>query len=153
MWNHKNYSLPRDLGILTELFSCILLYSLLIRFKPLPRIIRDTASRYKQSAPRHKNGGDQNLLLNKAWYACNFFLRALGAYDRPCLVRTLALYRFCLRRSIQAEVIIGVNKNTRTLISHSWLLINGVAFKEKPNDLGQYAVILEGRSFTQSSLS
>ena len=82
--------------------------------------------------------------LEKIWKACNFFLiRGLRTY-KPCLRRTLVLYDWCCRKGFEAEVMIGVYKQDSALKGHSWLILEGVPFREETEELEKYTVMLKG---------
>jgi hypothetical protein len=81
--------------------------------------------------------------LDKLYRAVTFYLRKACRSERPCLRRSLILYRWCIRRGIEARIVIGVRKGGGELESHAWLEINGQPFREKQAYLAEYTPILE----------
>ncbi len=140
---YKEYRLPADLYLLAGILSQLVYYSLLIHCQPMPRILKNIKKAGKREE-RGLPGPDDLVLLDKIWRGCGFFLLKFIRTERPCLRRSLILYRYCCRHGIDARVIIGVRKQGQVLKGHSWILINGSPYREPENELLQYTPIMEG---------
>ncbi len=138
---YKNYQLPQDMGLLTGLFFLTLYYSILLIFLPAPRII---GCFVKVMTDKHSASDQDRVVLQKAWRACNYFLKRIFCSNKPCLRRTMVLYHWCRRHGVEAKLIVGFYKEGRELKGHSWLLLDGVPFNEDTEQLKKYITVLEG---------
>ncbi len=144
MCSYKGFKLPWDLPLLVNVLLLLLYYTALLRFSPTSQVINKIHE--SNPCPKEKAELDRNneMLLDKTYRAATFFLKRLWRSNRPCLRRTLILYRWCCRRGIPSRVVIGVKKTEGMLQSHAWLEIAHVPFKEKPEQLKEYTPILGG---------
>ena len=144
MCSYKGFRLPRDLPLLMNILLLLLYYTALLRLFPISKLINKIHG--NSSCPNTKTElfPDNERLLDKIYRAATFFLRHLWCSKRPCLRRTLILYRCCCRRGIASRIVIGVKKTEGMLQSHAWLEIANVPFKEKAEYLKEYTSILEG---------
>jgi hypothetical protein len=137
---YRGYSLPRDLGIVVSVLVLLCYYTFLLRLRPLPVILE----RIRSGGPKRSCTDKDLAELEKVWRGGSYFLRKLFGTDKPCLRRTLVLYRWCARRRLEAGAVIGVKKEGGELAGHSWLLLEGRPFKENEEELRQYVSVLEG---------
>lgn len=138
---YRGYRFPKDAGLLTGLFFLLAYYSVMINFMPVPRILRGLSEIKKDG--RKITAADM-MMLDKMWRGCGFFLKRVFHTDKPCLRRTLVLYRWCRGQGLEARAVIGVCKEDGGIKGHSWLLIEGVPFNEEPADLEKFMPMLEG---------
>ena len=137
---YKGYRFPQDIGMLAGIFFLLIWYTLLLRITSIQNILnRITRSGNKQ----YRSLTDPEIMLDKVWKGCNFFLGRIFQTKKPCLRRTLVMYRWCNRYGITANVVIGVYKKETVIYSHGWLLINGTPFKEDLKVLRKFTPILE----------
>jgi hypothetical protein len=137
LWRYKGYRLPQDLGLLGFVFVLLLYYSLLVRLRPLPWILAKISSRSGTMR------GDREV-LDKIWRGSGFLLKRFFLTDKPCLRRTLVLYRWCRQNGIEARVVVGVRKEDKGIKGHSWLLVDGRPYREDEKELKQYVSVMEG---------
>jgi hypothetical protein len=138
----RGFEIPGDVPLIVRVFLLVLCYIFLVRFVSIQRILDSLSER---RSCRNGNEGDralQELLLDKAWRASNFFLGRLLKQRDFCLPRTLALCRWCKSAAVDAGMVIGVRKEGGVLKGHAWLLVEGVPYRESGEDLEQYAPML-----------
>lgn len=138
---YKGYRVPQDLGLLAGLFFLLVYYSLFLQFLPVPRLIESARRNLRQESLREADSSDKEN-LDKIWRGCGFILDRLFRTSKPCLRRTLVLHRWCCKQNIASTVVVGFLKNGRELKGHSWLLVNGEPFGERPADLERYIQVL-----------
>lgn len=137
MIKYHGYNLPGDLLLLTNLFVQLYGYSVLLLFRPVPQLIEAARKDLSPDSLREAQV-DELIVLDKMWRGCGFILSRIFRSQKPCLRRSLVLHRWCCRRNIDATVVIGVHKNGRELKGHSWLIVNGQPFGERPDILAEY---------------
>lgn len=140
MFKYKGYSLPRDLLLLTAALFDTIYYSCLIKTsKPADILL---TSRSIEAPSARQLTGPEELELKKTYRAANYFLLRFLGSKRPCLCRSLVLEKWCRKRNIAAQVIIGVKKSGTMLESHAWLEIENQPFNENMVQLKEYTTIL-----------
>ena len=148
MWRWKGFELPRDLGLLARSFFLLAWYSFRLRYLPYRDILEGIAGLEQPEKDKRRPAGAPGdpgrEALDKTWRALNFYLRRIYRSERPCLRRTLVLYHCCRRLGLEARAVVGVCKENGELLSHAWLLLEGVPFREAPGMLARYTPILEG---------
>lgn len=73
----------------------------------------------------------------------NFLLTEVVRTTRPCLLRTLALFAYCRRRHLPVRFHVGVRPWNGSVLSHSWLSLDGGPFLETPSALSGLEIIYE----------
>lgn len=132
--------MPRDLGLLTLVLLLLFYYTLLLRLRPVPGILE----RMKNGRQKRWCSEQDMVELEKIWRGSSFFLWKVFGTDKPCLRRTLVLYRWCAWRNLDAGVVIGVKKEDSKLAGHSWLVLEGRPYKENEEELNQYVSVMKG---------
>lgn len=143
MYSYRGYNLPFDLLLLAAVFLRLLHISLLLRLLPTGKILGPGNDNPKSCNADKQPGAAEQILIDKIYRAATFYLRHLWRTDKPCLRRTLLLYRWCLRSNIPARMLIGVKKTDGELQSHAWLEINSKPVGDEAEELKSYTIILE----------
>ena len=79
--------------------------------------------------------------LDRLWRYSNFIARILLRSRRPCLLRSLTLYRHCREHGAPASIHFGIKHGDGGLQGHSWVSLQGTPLFETPESLQSYAVI------------
>ncbi len=140
---YKGYRFPQDIGLLVGLFSLLIYYTLLLRFTSIQNILNRFTRAGNNLENQYGSMTDSEIMLDKVWRGCNFFLGKVFHTRKPCLRRTLVMYHWCCRYGIKVNVVIGVCKEGNVINGHSWLLINGIPLKENLEGLRKYTPMLE----------
>jgi len=143
LWKYKGYHFPQDIGLLVGLFFILIYYSLLLRFTSIQNIFNRITRAGNNPNKQYGSMTDPEIMLDKVWRGCNFFLCRVFRTRKPCLRRILVMYHWCCRYGIKANVVIGVCKEGTAINGHSWLLINGTPLKEDMEVLRKYTPMLE----------
>ena len=144
MYSYKGFKMPHNLPLLMSVLFLLLYYTVLLKLFPIQKVINIIAGKSSCPGEKIEITRAEAKVLDKIYRAASFFLKRILRSERPCLRRTLILYRWCCRRGIGSRVIIGVKKSEGTLQSHAWLEIGSLPFKEKPEHLCVYTPMLEG---------
>ena len=148
MWRWKGFALPSDLGLLVRSFLLLARYSSRLKRLPCRLILAEIAALGQPGGegrvPVRVSREPDRELLDKTRRALNFYLRRIYRSDKPCLRRTLVLYHCCRRLGLEARVVVGVCREKGELLSHAWLLLEGMPFREAPAMLARYTPMLEG---------
>ncbi len=139
---YKGYDVPGDLLLIMKVFALVMHYRRAIHKEPLPDLIEEI---------KGGGGGSLRLItapdqarLEKAARAADFLLLRVMGTAKPCLPRSLALLHWCREQGIRAEIAIGVKKSEDLLEGHSWLLLEGQPYREDPEHLAEYTIMMEG---------
>jgi len=141
---YKGYELPRDLPLIISALLWLIYYELLIHLKPLPVILTKIRN-INADAPPALSKEQTEIILDKLWRACGFWMSRVLKNPRPCLRRSLVLYRWCRKHGVESKVVVGVDKDGAALKGHAWLWVQGRIYREDPDALAKdYTVMLEG---------
>lgn len=146
MWQFKGYDLPGDLLLLVWVGVLVLYFEILVRLRPLPRILHNinasmTRSCHNMARPPTN---EQLKIMDKIYRGATFWMTRVGRSPRPCLRRSLVLYHWCALQGVEARVVVGVRKDGSDLKGHGWLLLDGQPYHEAIEVLEQYTVFIEG---------
>lgn len=137
---YKNFQFPGDMQLFGWVFVWLVWYSFLLKIQPAPRIlhsIRCLSAKPSKFCDRYSS-------LDKIWRIATFILVNICRDSKPCLRRSLVLYRWCRRHRIDGEVAIGVWRGDEGLQGHAWLMIQGDVYRENAGDLEKFTVMLKG---------
>lgn len=144
MWKYKGYEIPQDLPLITTALVKLLYYEMMIRFQPLPVILAKIREVNVDNSPALSTERTE-IILDKLWRACGFWMSRTLKNPRPCLRRSLVLYSWCRKYGVESKVVIGVDKDGDALKGHAWLMVKGRIYREDPDALARdYTVMLEG---------
>lgn len=144
MWRFKGFCFPADLVLLLRICWLSTYYGALIKMRPMPLILLHIQSLAGSHAMIVQPDCRQLETMDKIWRGTTFYLTRIWRSPRPCLRRSLILYRWCCLHGIPARIVIGVRKEQGDLQGHSWLLLNGMPYHESLEDLAKYTIVLEG---------
>ncbi len=71
----------------------------------------------------------------------DFIATTLLHSRRPCLLRCLALYRYCRERGVPASIHFGVRPEGDGLKGHSWICLHGIPLFESEEALRSYVCV------------
>lgn len=137
----KGYDLPQDGLLLLDLLRQLLTIDLAIRRRALPDIVGDI--RREANCWPEPDAVTEAMQMDKIWRGCGFWLRWLFFGNRPCLRRSLVLFRWRLRHGLPVKLLVGVDRQQGELKGHAWIEIAGEAFREDETRLKDYVVMLE----------
>ena len=115
-------------------------YALLIRRRPMPEIFAGL----RRCCAISGGQGQHKAELDRIWRLVNFILTKVFRSSKPCLIRSVLLYRWCREHGLDGEVAIGVYKTASGLKGHAWLILDGLPFREEEASVAQYTVMLKG---------
>lgn len=144
MWKYKGYEIPSDLPLIIAALVNLLYYEMMLRFRPLPVILAKIREPNDDTSPVLSTKQTE-IILDKIWRACGFWMSRVLKNPRPCLRRSLVLYSWCRKHGVESKVVIGVDKDGDVLKGHAWLWVQGRIYREDPDALARdYTVMLEG---------
>jgi len=142
--HYKGYDVPGDLGLIIRVFVLAGHYRRAIHKEPLPVLIEGIKG--AGDGPLRLITFQDQARLEKAARAADFLLLRVMGTAKPCLPRSLALLHWCREQGIRAEIAIGVKKSEDLLEGHSWLLLGGCPYREDPEHLAEYTIMMEGNN-------
>jgi hypothetical protein len=87
--------------------------------------------------PRGVSKIDSREQLDKLWRLLSFTQRYVLRDGKPCLRRSLVLYRWSIRRDLPAGIAIGLRRIPDGITGHAWLLLEGAPYRENEAYLRQ----------------
>ncbi|MBI2902690.1 MAG: lasso peptide biosynthesis B2 protein [Candidatus Methylomirabilis oxyfera] len=138
----REFKEPEALRLLAWSLLTILKAECLLRATSLPTLLRrfgrdPSSGATRREIPPYASGGS----LERIRRYSNFIAKALLHSRRPCLLRCLALYRYCRERGIPVSIHFGVKQGPTGLEGHSWVSVDGTPLFEAEEMLRSYASI------------
>lgn len=124
-------------------WSCatIVLTAVLLRTRKLPALLqyfsRPSDGRIGQTVRLEPDSSSLDRVLR---YSHTIITRILHS-RRPCLLRSLVLYRYCWKHGVPASIHFGVQSGTDKLKGHSWVTLNGSPIGEPKAALRPYVTV------------
>lgn len=137
----RGFSLPRDIPLLLRLPAELLWLEWRIRHEPLPDIVADIRRSQAKSPAIQEQAA--LAVMDKLWRGCGFWLRRLQEPERPCLRRSLVLFRWRIHHGLPVRLLIGVDRQPGCLAGHAWIATPQGPYREDAGQLARYTVMLE----------
>lgn len=113
----------------------------LLRTKRLPALLCHLArSSHPRTIPHAQMKPDLDSLDRIRRYSHAIVTNLLRS-KRPCLLRSLVLYRYCWKRGLPASIHFGVRSGVDGLEGHSWVTLYGAPLGESAGGLRPYVAI------------
>lgn len=138
--NYRSYRFLADAQLLVWGTYWLARYAWELRFHSPSTILAEI-----RTLPPSGNGEAKLADLDKLWRWLRFIQTRIWRDHKPCLRRSLVLYRWCVLHGITAEVIIGVRRTPDGITGHAWLLLDGVPYQENENNLEQFTCLIQGQ--------
>ncbi len=115
----------RDLWLALRVLVLLIKLRVQLRFVELPLLLARIAP---TGAPDDPDG---DRLARVRAIVDGWIWRLPEIRTRPCLVRSVLLWRFARRAGLPVEVTIGVRKQDGRVQGHSWLTLDGEPYLER----------------------
>ncbi len=142
----NNFDNTSDIILFFQVITVVSLLPILLRLFPLSSVIR----RFTVSDVSLLHNNNRNVFFKKLIkYVDYIFSLNIGIYNTNCLKRSIVIYYFLNKKSVNVELKLGVKKhiekNTETmnpdLQGHAWLMIDNKPFNAHPTlDIKSYTV-------------
>jgi len=132
---------PESLRLFGWSMLTICLAAVLLRTRRLPALL------CYLSRPSHScTGGNARLgcdarSLDRVRRYSHAIITCLLRSRRPCLLRSMVLYRYCWKRGRPVAIHFGVRPGTDGLEGHSWVTLDGTPVGESEEALRPYVAV------------
>ena len=133
--NLRHFRSPLRVILFAEVLLKLVLLKVLVETVRLPRLLQLV----EPGRPSLTWKGDLEVL--KAF--TDIILGRILKTRRPCMLRSLLLYRYMKSRGMAVQVVFGVRQGGGRLEGHAWLLRDGRPFPggAGENEAGEYKVV------------
>ena len=132
---------PLELLVFCQLFVFALSVRVTVRFLSLPHLIKFFSVSARNPLLRHFPLGHLCRDCRQLTVVSDLAARAVRP-EGPCLLRSLLLFWLLKARGEQAELLIGVSKETGLLESHAWIECYGKIVGENDSGPLRFATLL-----------
>jgi len=139
--NVRGYEIPQDVPLVLGLLVQLVSMEVRIRRQPLPDIIEKL--RGEQKSPQTLDDAESGVMMDKIWRGCGFWQRRLFRTERPCLRRSLVLFRWRLSQGLPVRLLVGVDRKGSDLMGHAWIETPIGPYREDGARLLDYVVMLD----------
>ena len=119
--------------------------SIFIIKTPVPQVLEKILVRRSETTFHNPTYAEQ-VQLGQLWRLSTLCLNYLFFSSKPCLCRCLFLLRWCCKRGIHANLVIGVAKDGAVLKGHSWIELEGTPFYEDSTLVKVYQPLITASS-------
>jgi hypothetical protein len=146
----RELSDPEALRLLVWSFLTLLRVACLLRKRKLPAILT-YLERPRDYASENSTRRYQADSLHRVWRYSHVIVTSLLHSRRPCLLRSLVVYRYGCRYGLPISIHFGVKSGIEGLEGHSWVALHGSPLCESEERLESYVAVYsypEGSSET-----
>lgn len=132
---------PVELLVFFQLFFFALTARLMLRFISLSRVIKVLSASARNPLLKRVPLGHCGQDYSQLTMVADLAARAIRA-EGPCLLRSLLLFWLLKTRGEEAELLIGIRKETNLLQSHAWIETQGKVLGQNEHGPLQFATLL-----------
>ncbi len=133
---NKGFSIPGDIILLGWGTFWLAWYSIQLRLYSPLAIIEQI-----NTLPRGAPGIGSREQLDRLWRLLRFIQRSIRD-GKPCLRRSLVLYRWSISHGLPAGIAIGLKRIPTGITGHAWLLLEGAPYRENEAHLQQLTCLI-----------
>ncbi len=132
---------PESLRLFGWSLLTVVLAAVLVRIRTLPALLCYlTRAAHPYTSQTARIEPDFRSLDRVRRYSHVIITRLLRS-QRPCLIRSLVLYRYCWKRGVPASIHFGVKAGMDGLKGHSWVTLDGTPLGESEEGLHPFVAV------------
>jgi hypothetical protein len=144
----RELSDPEALRLLAWSFLTLLKVALLLRNRRLPAILKDLERPCDHNSDRATPRQYHADSLSRVWRYSHVIVTTLFRSRRPCLLRSLVVFRYGCKYGMPVSIHFGVRTGMEGLEGHSWVTLHGNPLCESEETLRSYVPVY---SYPQST--
>jgi hypothetical protein len=144
----QELSHPEALRLCCWSLLTTLLAAGLLRTISLPALLHRFARPSRSPISQHASLQSDTRRMQAVWRYSHTIVTALLRSQRPCLLRSLVVYRYGCKHGIPVSIHFGVRPGMDGLEGHSWVTLHGTPLCESDEVLRSYTSVY---SYPESS--
>lgn len=137
----RELSDPEALRLLGWSLLTVLGAAALVRTLPLPKLLSHFSRRSSRRSERKTLVTSDIRSLDRVRRYSHAIITSVLRSRRPCLLRSLVLYRYCCKQGVPIAIHFGVKSGSNGLDGHSWITLDGALFGESEEVLHSYVAV------------
>jgi hypothetical protein len=137
----RELSDPEALRLFAWSLLTVLGATALVRTLPLPTLLSHFGRQSSRRSERKLPVTPDICSLDRARRYSHAIIISLLRSRRPCLLRSLVLYRYCCKQGVPIAIHFGVKSGSNGLDGHSWITLDGAPFGESKEGLRSYVAV------------
>jgi hypothetical protein len=137
----RELSDPEALRLFVWSLLTVLGAAALVRTLSLPVLLSHFSRRSSRRSERKTLVTPDIRSLDQVRRYSHAIVTSLLRSRRPCLLRSLVLYRYCYKQGVPIAIHFGVKSGSDGLDGHSWITLDGALFFESSETLRPYTVV------------
>jgi len=125
--------------------------AVLVRTLPLPTLLSHFSRQPSRRSERRALIKPDSYSLDRIWRYSHVIVTSLLRSRRPCLLRSLVVYRYGCKHGIPVLIHFGVRSGSDGLEGHSWVTLHGAPLYESEDGLRSYVSVYSYPEGTQES--
>ena len=131
--NLKYFKKPGDIKLFVKVFFSLLALKILLETVKLPRLLRLLEPKKRVEV--------NNTKIEHITKFSNFILYNIFRSSKPCMLRSLMLFRYLRLRGMDIKISFGVKDGGNVLKGHAWLIHKETYFLEHDDPSREYKVV------------
>lgn len=137
----RELSDPEALRFLVWSFLTVLGAAALVRTLPLPTLLSHFSRSSSRRSERKALVKPDIRSLDRVRRYSHAIITTILRSRRPCLLRSLVLYRYCWKHGVPIAIHFGVKSGGNGLDGHSWITLDGAPLFESSETLKPYTIV------------
>ena len=121
--NLKYFKTPGDIMLFFKVFFSLIVLRVLVEFIKLPKLLRLLDPKSRGTGPVTK--------IEHITKFSNFVIHNILRSSKPCMLRSLVLFRYLRLRGMDIKIAFGVKQDKEGLKGHAWLIHKDDGFLEE----------------------
>lgn len=136
----RELSDPEALRLFVWSLLTIFEAAVLVRTLPLPTLLSHFSRQSSRRSERMALIKPDSYSLDRIWRYSHVMVTSLLRSRRPCLLRSLVVYRYCWKHGVPIVIHFGVKSGNNGLDGHSWLTLDSVPLFESSEMLKPFTI-------------
>lgn len=132
---------PEAFRLLVWSLLTVLLTAVLVRTKSLPALLNRLAQPSHTRISREAQRQPDIRQIQRIWRYSHVIVTTLLCSRRPCLLRSLVVYRYGCRYGLPISIHFGVRSGMDGLEGHSWVTLHGRPLCESEEGVRSYVAV------------
>ncbi len=137
----RELSDPEALWLFVWSLLTIFEAAVLVRTLPLPTLLSHFSRQSSRRSERKALVKPEIRSLDRVRRYSNMIITSLLRSRRPCLLRSLVVYRYSCKHGIPVSIHFGVRSGMDRLEGHSWVTLDGAPLGESEEGLRPYVAV------------
>lgn len=137
----RELSHPESLALFGWSLLTVFLVAIFVRTRSLPALLHRLTRPSHARSTRSAQSQSDLRRMHTIWRYSHTIITSLLRSRRPCLLRSLVVYRYGCKHGMPTSIHFGARPGMDGLEGHSWVTLYGSPLRESEEGLRSYATV------------